>query len=145
MSDSMESYEEFGEDEIDENQFNFASGDDQESVSDIDVSSSEEEILTMKKKLEDKQAKHSKANPSDDEESKEPKDVSNLVKTNPDVIKARKAKEGELEVNFELVQPNEAYYHQIKTLILKYLDGPESEALEVIPLADHICERVSIG
>ena len=107
VSDSVESYEEFGEDEIDEDAFNLDGlphDEDEVSVSDVSVSSSEDEILTMKKKLEHKQAKHRKTVPSDsDEESKEPKDVSKLVKKNPDIVKGRGPKQGELEVNFELV------------------------------------------
>jgi phage terminase Nu1 subunit (DNA packaging protein) len=142
VSDSEESYEEFGEDEIDENEF--AGRENESSVSDIELSSSDEDIQMMKKKLARKQAKNT-ADKSDEEEVKEPKDVSKLIKSKPDVVKTRDVKSGEVEVNFELVQPSEAYYHQVKALILRYLDGAEADELDVIPMADHICERVSIG
>ena len=45
----------------------------------------------------------------------------------------------------EYSQPSEAYYHTIKALLSQYLDGEEQENLDTISLADHICERASIG
>jgi hypothetical protein len=61
------------------------------------------------------------------------------------VIKSREVRNNEVQVNFELVQPSEAYYHQVKALILKYLDGEEADSLDIIPMTEHICERASIG
>ena len=59
VSDSEESYEEFGEDEIEEDNYEGLAphNDDDPSESDISLSSSEDEILLIKKKLD---AKHSK-------------------------------------------------------------------------------------
>ena len=54
ISDSEESYEEFGEDEINEDVFAAEGGVDELSVSDIDVSSSDEDIQMIKKRLERK-------------------------------------------------------------------------------------------
>jgi len=48
-------------------------------------------------------------------------------------------------VEFDYAEPNEAYYHTIKALLTQYLDGEEAEELDLMGLADHICERVSIG
>lgn len=57
-SNSEESYEEFGEDEIDEDHYEGLALDENElSESDVDLSSSEDEILVIKEKLEKKKAK----------------------------------------------------------------------------------------
>lgn len=48
-------------------------------------------------------------------------------------------------VEFDYAEPSEAYYHTIKALLAQYLDGEEGEDLDLMGLADHICERVSIG
>lgn len=50
VSDSEESYEEFGEDEIDEDNYECLAphNDDEQSESDISISSSEDEILMIK-------------------------------------------------------------------------------------------------
>ena len=61
------------------------------------------------------------------------------------MIETRKPVKDEIEVSFEYVQPSEAYYHQVKALLTRYLDGEEAESLDLIALADHICERASIG
>mmetsp|Transcript_390 Transcript_390/g.477 ORF Transcript_390/g.477 Transcript_390/m.477 type:complete len:80 (+) Transcript_390:25-264(+) len=50
-----------------------------------------------------------------------------------------------VDVDFDLVQPSEAYYHTTKALLTQYLDGPEAENLNLVDLADHILERASIG
>ena len=41
--------------------------------------------------------------------------------------------------------PSEAYYHSIKALLALYIDGEEAEEADMMGLADHICERASIG
>jgi hypothetical protein len=115
VSDSEESYDEFAEDELYENVFDGPITGDEPSVSDVEISSSDEDIHTMKKKVERKQLKQKESD--SDEETKDQKDVSKLVKTTPDVIKTRKAKSGEIEIDFELVQPSEAYYHQVKAML----------------------------
>lgn len=141
---SNESFEEFAEDELYENVFDNVE-DDAASVSDVEVSSSDEDIMMIKQKIERKRVKQA-ASDSDEEEKEPRKDVSSLVKTNPDFIKMNDAKgNNEIEVFFELVHPSEAYYHQIKALLMKYLDGQEAEDLDIISLTEHICERISIG
>lgn len=70
------------------------------------------------------------------------KSVENNV---PALLTTRKAQKGEITVTFEYSQPSEAYYHTIKALLSQYLDGEEQENLDTISLADHICERASIG
>ena len=72
-------------------------------------------------------------------------DVSKLQVTDPEIIRSRKAEKDEIEVNFEYVQPCEAYYHSVKALLARFLDGEHADSLDLIGLADHICERVSIG
>lgn len=56
-----------------------------------------------------------------------------------------KAKKGEIAVDFQYVMPSEAYYHSIKALLNQYIDGEEAETIDTMGLADHICERASIG
>jgi hypothetical protein len=63
----------------------------------------------------------------------------------PQLKLSRRAKTGEINVVFEYSQPSEAYYHTVKALLMQYLDGEEQESLDVMSLADHICERASIG
>ena len=58
---------------------------------------------------------------------------------------SRKPEKGEITVNFDYVEPSEAYYHTVKALLGPLLDGEEAEELDLMELADHICERVSIG
>ena len=41
--------------------------------------------------------------------------------------------------------PSEAYYHSVKALLGQYIDGEEGEKFDLPGLADHICERASIG
>jgi hypothetical protein len=48
-------------------------------------------------------------------------------------------------VEFEYQQHSEAYYHTVKAFIANYLDGEESENLDVVGFADYICSRASIG
>jgi len=43
------------------------------------------------------------------------------------------------------VQPTPAYYHSVKALLNQYIDAPEAEKFDFVGLADHICERASIG
>lgn len=57
----------------------------------------------------------------------------------------RKPQKGEIVVEFDYAEPSEAYYHTVKALLAQYLDGEEAEDLDLMGLADHICERVSIG
>jgi hypothetical protein len=68
-----------------------------------------------------------------------------LIRHNPEVIEHRKATSDEIVVNFEYVQPSEAYYHTIRALVARYLDGEYAESLDLVGLTDHICERASIG
>lgn len=48
-------------------------------------------------------------------------------------------------MDFQYVQPSEAYYHSVKALLAQYIDTTESDKVELMKLADHICERASIG
>ena len=41
--------------------------------------------------------------------------------------------------------PSEAYYHSIKALLNQYIDGEDGEEMDYMNMADHICERASIG
>jgi len=61
------------------------------------------------------------------------------------VGKLRKPGKDEVEVELEYVQPSGAYYFAVKTFMQRYLDGEEMEKLDLAELADHICERASIG
>jgi hypothetical protein len=58
---------------------------------------------------------------------------------------SRKPEKGEITVEFEYAEHSEAYYHTIKALCAPLIDGEEAEDLDLMGLADHICERVSIG
>lgn len=68
-----------------------------------------------------------------------------VVNNIPTLQTRRKPQKGEIVVEFDYVEPNEAYYHTIKALLVQYLDGEEAEELDLMGLADHICERASIG
>ena len=57
----------------------------------------------------------------------------------------RQLEKGEIEVDFQYVQPSPAYYHNVKALLNQYLDGDHGEQLDYVGLTDHICERASIG
>ena len=57
----------------------------------------------------------------------------------------KKAKKGEVEVDFQYVVPSEAYYHSVKALLNQYIDAPDETSVDLMGLADHICERTSIG
>lgn len=48
-------------------------------------------------------------------------------------------------MEFELVQPSEAYYHSVRALLNQYLDGEDNENLDVSGLADQVVSTVSIG
>ena len=62
------------------------------------------------------------------------------------MAKKKKAQnKGEIEVDFQYVQPSEAYYHSVKALLAQYIDTTEADKVELMKLADHICERASIG
>ena len=50
-----------------------------------------------------------------------------------------------IDVDFELVLPNEAYYHSVRALLNQYLDGEENEQLDVSGLSDQVVSTVSIG
>ena len=50
-----------------------------------------------------------------------------------------------MEVDFEYVVPSEAYYHSVKALLSQYIDAPDADSVDLMGLADHICERISIG
>jgi L-amino acid N-acyltransferase YncA len=63
----------------------------------------------------------------------------------PTILSSRQAGKGEVTVTFEYSEPNQAYYHTVKALLNQYLDGEQQEELDVMSLADHICERASIG
>ena len=63
----------------------------------------------------------------------------------PTIQSSRQAGKGEITVTFEYSEPNQAYYHTVKALLNQYLDGEQQEDLDVMSLADHICERASIG
>jgi len=62
-----------------------------------------------------------------------------------EISNSKKPGKGEIEVDFQYVVPSEAYYHSIKGLLAQYIDGEEAEETDLTGLADHICERVSIG
>lgn len=57
----------------------------------------------------------------------------------------KKEKKGEIEVDFQYVVPNGAYYHTIKALLNQFIDAPDQNNVDLTSLADHICERTSIG
>lgn len=62
-----------------------------------------------------------------------------------EIISKKKAGKGEIEVAFQYVVPSEAYYHSIKSLLNHYIDQADDENVDLQRLADHICERSSIG
>ena len=96
------------------------------------------------------QAVHEGESSGDDgaaEESKEP-----VVRKTPmysrsirEISNNKKPEKGEIEVDFQYVVPSEAYYHSIKALLALYIDGEEAEEHDFMGMADHICERASIG
>ena len=57
----------------------------------------------------------------------------------------RQPEKDEIAVEFLSVQPNPAYYHNVKALLNGYLDGEQEYELDYIGLTDYICERASIG
>ena len=118
----------------------------EKSVSDMDVSSSEDDLMvTVEKQKVNKAAEQYADEDSDpEEEQKEPpkrkadagvKEIANL----------KKLEKGEIEVDFQYVCPSPAYYHNVKALLNAYLDGDHNDTLDYIGLTDHICERASIG
>lgn len=48
-------------------------------------------------------------------------------------------------MEFELVQPSEAYYHSVRALMNQYLDGEDNETLDISGIADQVVNTVSIG
>jgi hypothetical protein len=63
----------------------------------------------------------------------------------PDQTGKAKTSSKVIDVDFELVLPNEAYYHSVRALLNQYLDGEENEQLDVSGLSDQVVSTVSIG
>ena len=51
----------------------------------------------------------------------------------------------DVDVEFELVIPHEAYYHSVRAHLGQYLDGEDQESLDLSGLANNVVECVSIG
>ena len=109
--------------------------------SDCEVDSSDDDLkMVESKKI---QAMHQDESSGDnDSEKEEIKKPFMPFKTS---AQKPKSKKGEIEVDFQYVQPCEAYYHSIKALLNQYIDGEEGEQMDLMGMSDHICERVSIG
>jgi protein BCP1 len=69
------------------------------------------------------------------------------IKRYDEVKEIKEAKPGkdEVVVEFEYMSQSEAYFHTIRAFLSTYLDGEEAEKIDLVGLADHICERHSIG
>jgi hypothetical protein len=62
-----------------------------------------------------------------------------------EIVNNRKPGKDEIEVEFQYAAPNEAYYHSVKALLNQYVDVEDGEDVDYMKMADHICERASIG
>ncbi|TNV78286.1 hypothetical protein FGO68_gene12590 [Halteria grandinella] len=94
--------------------------------------------LKRKKKEENSESGEAVAGGSDEEEEED----EYLFKPNTDKS-SKKSKV--IDVDFELVQPSEAYYHSVRALLNQYLDGEDNETLDISGLADQVVNTVSIG
>lgn len=103
----------------------------------------------MKSKRVTREGEHSEeagsvgtAGPEDDEDDEEEEDEY-LFKPKTDGPKSKRSKN--IDVDFELVQPSEAYYHSVRALLNQYLDGEDNETLDISGIADQVVNTVSIG
>ena len=124
-------------------------GEDEMSEADCEVSSSDDDLQALVEKTKaGEKARKLYQQESSDEEVKEPKSKRQRVADSGEVREMgdlRQPEKDEIAVEFLSVQPNPAYYHNVKALLNGYLDGEQEYELDYIGLTDYICERASIG
>eukprot|EP00347_Sterkiella_histriomuscorum_P017446 403349340 len=77
----------------------------------------------------------------DDDDLGEDEDEEEIV----DLFKPDKKNGKIIDIDFELVIPNECYYHTVRALLTNYLDGEEQESFDMSGLADQVVNCISIG
>ena len=124
-------------------------GEDEMSEEDCEVSSSDDDLMALVEKTKaGEKARKLYLQESSDEEVKEPKSKRQKIAHSGEVREMgdlRQPEKDEIAVEFLSVQPNPAYYHNVKGILNGYLDGEQEYELDYIGLTDYICERASIG